>query len=94
MRLVFCDTCTQLLVESKQWALELNLPSLSCPWTMTPSSADLRIIGFDLEHRPVIYSSMLMVVARKPHTRSPRFNRQPPIAMLTLPAAQHLHAHT
>ena len=59
-----CHTVThllQLLVESKQWAEELKLASLACPWTMAPSSADLRIIGFDLQHRPVIYSSMLMV---------------------------------
>jgi hypothetical protein len=53
-----------LLVESQQWADELKLSTLSCPWTMTPSSADLRIVGFDVQHRPVIYSSMLMVGTR------------------------------
>lgn len=52
----------QLLLESQQWANEIDLPNLSCPWTTAPASADLRIVGFDQQHRPVIYSSMLMVI--------------------------------
>jgi hypothetical protein len=49
-------------LESQQWASEIDLPNVTCPWTTAPASADLRIVGFDLQHRPVIYSSMLMVI--------------------------------
>jgi hypothetical protein len=63
----------QLLVESQQWATDVDLPSLTNPCTVQAASADLRIIGFDQHHRPVIYSSMLMVSSP---LISPRFDNE------------------
>ena len=87
-------TDAQLLLESQQWAAELNLSSLTCPWTIAPSSADLRIVGFDQQHRPVIYSSMLMVVPCNFAFAANRLTRihsaTPPCVARTKPSSTHL----